>query len=1236
MPQEEAESSVSTRRGEAPLHSSMNRMSAKEPPPYGAQHRQDALWEGGNEALPPMWQQFMPSSGGAIQYHDDTLTMVSRNRPLPGVRLDNPGDLAVLGWEWHISSLGRSYFVDHNARTTSWKKPKPERPAGSLMPEWVIEGHSECIWSLAYLGSTGNIMSTSDDSSIRQWKGDGEPVGKPLNSDGGGIVSMVVSSDETMVICGSGDGRLRLWDIEEGRMVGDPWEGHDAPVRCLDWSRNSLEIASGSEDGTIRRWNLDTGRQIAPPIETSHGWVMAVKYSPQGDEFMSGGVDGPICIWSKDGKLLIKIKGHENWASSLCWSKDGVHIFSGSGDHTIRKWRAIDGQELVIFRGHTHPVQSLCLTPNESYIVSGSIDCSIRIWDLKTNQAVGHPLLQSHDDRVVAVAISCDGKYIASAGVDKQIYIWNLEAALKNVLGADDGDGRPVQLRGTFDSHLASNQQAKTTELARYANDFFGNESDHASRCVAPAASPLSLVRWRRLLTPIHFGIRPANGSKPIERQSRHRNFNFKSFSGGHSMRTGDVPLAQDEDVSDSSSLQFCPIKIHCIDMASSLKLMWKRLQLWNVRTTRPIVQRNQVNQLGYKAFDVSLPSSFVQPSILYRSKLMPHEEAESSTSTRRGEAPLHSSIYRTSAKYLPPYGAQHRQDALWEGGNEALPPMWQQFMPLSDGAMQYQDDTIMTVSWNRPLPGVRLDDPGDLAVPGWEWHISPLGRSYFVDHNARTTSWKKPKPDRPAGSLMPECVIEGHSRCILSLAYLGSSGNIMSTSDDCSVRQWKGDGEPVGKPLNGDGGGIVSMVVSSDETMVICGSVDGRLRLWNIKEGKMVGDPWEGHNDTVRCLDRSRNSLEIVSGSDDGTIRRWNPDTGRQIAPPIETSHGWVIAVKYSPQGDQFMSSGNGPICIWSKDGRLLIQIQGHENWASSLCWSKDGTYIFSGSGDNTIRKWRAIDGQELVVLRGHTHHVRCICLTPNERYIVSGSNDYSIRIWDLKTNLAVGNPLMHDDELRAVAMSRDGKYIASAGLDNKIYVWNLEAALKNVVGRLAQPRVARPPIQPKKTGLARYGNDFFGNESDHTSRRVAPAASSSSLIHWRRFISSIHFGTRPANASQLMERHSRHWNFNFNLFFGGHSMRTVDVPLAQDEDRYGIVPETDAEAAAAMQRTNTNQANSATQSGQPTGPQPSQVQPIQMQAQGSTNGAEDFVYNGVSCCGFFFGRRRPASHQS
>ena len=342
--------------------------------------------------------------------------------------VDGPGYLVVSGCEWHISPHGRSYFVNHNTRTTSWKKPIPERPAGSLTPECIIEGHSRCIWCLACVGTSYNVISSSADGSIRQWTRDGKPVGKPWNS-GRGVRSIVVSPHGTMVASGSADCRLRLWTVKEGRVVGDPLEGHKGEVRCLHWSPNGLEIASGSEDGTVRRWNPDTGRQIGPAIETSHDWVSAIKYSPQSDKIATGGDDNMIRVWSKDGKLLIEIKGHDNWVTSLCWSKDGAHIFSGSDDCTIRKWRLIDGKEVFVLRGHTNAVASICISPDQRHLFSASEDYSVRIWDLKTNQQVGDPLL--HDDGLFTVVPCSDGRYIASAGLDKRIYIWSLEAALK-------------------------------------------------------------------------------------------------------------------------------------------------------------------------------------------------------------------------------------------------------------------------------------------------------------------------------------------------------------------------------------------------------------------------------------------------------------------------------------------------------------------------------------------------------------------------------------------------------------------------------------------------------------------------------------------------------------------------------------------------------------------------------------------------------------------------------------
>ena len=172
----------------------------------------------------------------------------------------------------------------------------------------------------------------------------------------------------------------------------------------------------------------------------------------------------------------------------------------------------------------------------------------------------------------------------------------------------------------------------------------------------------------------------------------------------------------------------------------------------------------------------------------------------------------------------------------------------------------------------------------------------------------------------------------------------------------------------------------------------------------------------------------------------------------GQQIAPPIEVGQGWWATVKYSPQGDKLAACGPDHIIrVWSKNGKLLTEINAPDgSVVVSLCWPMDGTCIFSGSVDGTIRKWRLIDREELIVLRGHTSIVMSLCLTLDECYLLGASMDSSVRIWELGTNNPVGEPLWHDDEVRTDVMSHDRRHIASGGSDKRIYLWDFEAALK------------------------------------------------------------------------------------------------------------------------------------------------------------------------------------------
>jgi WD40 repeat protein len=113
-----------------------------------------------------------------------------------------------------------------------------------------------------------------------------------------------------------------------------------------------------------------------------------------------------------------------------------------------------------------------------------------------------------------------------------------------------------------------------------------------------------------------------------------------------------------------------------------------------------------------------------------------------------------------------------------------------------------------------------------------------------------------------------------------------------------------------------------------------------------------------------------------------------------------IETGHD-VRTLKYSPQADKFASSGEDNIHVWSKDGKLLIEIKGLLGDVVVLVQG----WCVSGSRDYTDRKWQ-------MVKNFHTKAVTSIRVSPNESHLVSASADYSVCIWNLRTNRRVGSP--------------------------------------------------------------------------------------------------------------------------------------------------------------------------------------------------------------------------------
>ncbi|KAG0706649.1 WD40-repeat-containing domain protein [Suillus ampliporus] len=249
--------------------------------------------------------------------------------------------------------------------------------------------------------------------------------------------------------------------------------------------------------------------------------------------------------------------------------------------------------------------------------------------------------------------------------------------------------------------------------------------------------------------------------------------------------------------------------------------------------------------------------------------------------------------------------------------------------------------------------------------------------------------------------------IFEGHEKTIWNFVFLHDSTHIVSSSLDGMMRKWDCDkGVLVGEPWKGEGGHIWALALSPDGKTIACGRENGSVQRWNA-DGLMVEGVWTGHGERVQSLLWSPGREHIASRSYNGKIIIRNTNSGEVKVGPIQTKHGWVHSLAYSPSGDK-IASGGYTICIWdAKTGKLVIgPIQQQQRWSvRSLVWSSDSTKLYSAS-DTFTRVFDSVSGTLLHSFE-HNNFVNSVALSPKDdvlaygKYIAYGGNARNLALW-------------------------------------------------------------------------------------------------------------------------------------------------------------------------------------------------------------------------------------------
>ena len=161
-----------------------------------------------------------------------------------------------------------------------------------------------------------------------------------------------------LIVSGSKDGTIRLWDILSGLCVHTLRQTL-GEVTSVSLASNGFTLLSGSRNNSNRLWDmrmLNAPRTALPtarsnsqleqrPIQRFKGHqntaknVVRAALGPRESFVLGGSEDGAVYIWDvATGKLLEKLTDHAGVTYNAKWHEKQALMVSSSHDSTVKTW----------------------------------------------------------------------------------------------------------------------------------------------------------------------------------------------------------------------------------------------------------------------------------------------------------------------------------------------------------------------------------------------------------------------------------------------------------------------------------------------------------------------------------------------------------------------------------------------------------------------------------------------------------------------------------------------------------------------------------------------------------------------------------------------------------------------------------------------------------------------------------------------------------------------------------
>ncbi|MCC2672883.1 MAG: repeat protein, partial [Armatimonadetes bacterium] len=160
-----------------------------------------------------------------------------------------------------------------------------------------------------------------------------------------------------------------------------------------------------------------------------------------------------------------------------------------------------------------------------------------------------------------------------------------------------------------------------------------------------------------------------------------------------------------------------------------------------------------------------------------------------------------------------------------------------------------------------------------------------------------------------------------------------------------------------------------------------------------------------------------------------------------------------WVNSLAYSPDGSFLVSgSHDNTVVLWDLRSNAGQRLTGHGGpmlgalgAIFAVAFDPDGQTLCSGGNDDTVRFWNVADGRLRRTYETTGGNVNALAYSPNGEMLAIGGQYQRTELWDPHRERSVGVLGGHMYSVVAVAFSPDGELLATGGEDGMALLWRL-----------------------------------------------------------------------------------------------------------------------------------------------------------------------------------------------